>query len=206
MGKLTRLVVSFFFLVASFVSCVAGPTCLRAPAVSCDDRVIVLVDLSSLSDDKDREDVMNAAAMWQVATSGSSTFVFCRGCDRAETEHNVYVTVELVVSDDPRVNEWDSRFDLGIYGVAVRAANGRLTNVYIVSDRVLDRTNRTIVLAHELGHAMGLSHVQDTKSVMSKRLDLNVRHLSVHDLQEYCRVRNDCSCDVSLVEESEDVQ
>lgn len=102
--------------------------------------------------------------------------------------------------DAPWVREWD-----GVHAASRLKLLGRrsfddsrqtLASIWLVEDRLGDDNARRLIGAHEFGHALGLNHVKDKRSVMSEVYDGKTTCLSRDDLVEFC---NKFGCDASTM-------
>lgn len=62
----------------------------------------------------------------------------------------------------------------------------------LVTDRMADFNECTIVVTHELGHVWGIQHQPDRSSIMYYRVDPNQRCITEQDMNAFCGI-NDCS-------------
>lgn len=62
----------------------------------------------------------------------------------------------------------------------------------LVTDRMADFNECTVVVTHELGHVWGLNHTPDKSSIMYYRVDPSQRCLTDQDMNAFCEI-NDCS-------------
>lgn len=74
-----------------------------------------------------------------------------------------------------------------------------LSYAYLVEDRLRSNEDEVTIAAHEFGHALGLDHVKDIKSVMSELHLPNVDCLTHADLQALCDLYGCRSSDVHSV-------
>ncbi len=96
-----------------------------------------------------------------------------------EKLNNLAEKINLAVKD---LDEWGGEFDQGEY-------YGDGINIY----QFYSRSDLKLVLAHELGHALDLNHVEGSSSIMYYLMedqDLNNLHLTDQDWQELRSVCN----------------
>jgi predicted Zn-dependent protease len=62
--------------------------------------------------------------------------------------------------------------------------------IFIVYDRMLGQAYYQGTIMHELGHSLGLDHIQMEDTLMYPTMDHSSRHISSRDLQEFCKIYN----------------
>lgn len=90
---------------------------------------------------------------------------------------------------------------LNILGLTVfvgQIDNCIIQNVYLNYYEFIETKlnfNKNTVFSHEIGHAIGLSHIEDQNSIMSEFYSQNAFFFTQHDIKEFCKVYS-CSKDM----------
>lgn len=109
---------------------------------------------------------------------------------------NDVIIVRSLLSTDEKVIKRDNMLNLTTLGLTLRKECS-ITHVWLVSDRLSSSYDFMIIAAHELGHAIGLSHVNDSRSIMNRYYNnkLVFGDVTDSDMFEFCREFN---CDVTM--------
>lgn len=162
----------------------------------------VRVYVSDEFTDAERTNIIAGVALWERATRGRIiTHVLTYDLS---TETNVGTGVDGVEeravlfrrasSGDEWVKDWDENHKQKILLGLCQGDSMRETAwLWLVEDRLVSSRSQVMIAAHEFGHAIGLKHVNDNRSVMSEFYAPSVNCLTVHDIEEFCLKHN---CDV----------
>lgn len=92
--------------------------------------------------------------------------------------------------DAPWVQEWDKAHEASHFKLLGRRsfedADQTLASIWLVEDRLYSDADKRVIGAHEFGHALGLSHIKDKRSVMSEFYNGATACLSQDDMVEFC--------------------
>jgi hypothetical protein len=144
-------------------------------------------------DDDELLYVVQAATEWSLATDGQVTFDVKR-----LPQGNLLLTDSLVITnvgpDFPEVILLDAvkgYTTLGYFNA------DRSLNYIALVDKRLDNKNFNQVILHELGHALGLEHIEGDEGIgtlMYPLIDAGSLYITPQDLEHFCKLYN---CDSS---------
>jgi len=152
--------------------------------------------------DREYANIINGILLWERATNGAVTWqvspfdsssppTFPRFQLFDGREHR-YVLFRRASGDEAWVQKWDSDNSRLLLGQCVGDPTKELATLWLVETRLPNPNAETMIAAHEFGHALGINHVDDTKSVMSELFDSTVRCLTSHDIRAFCN-RHGCN-------------
>ena len=160
----------------------AGPTVddgTQCPG-ACETRVHYSVDSSF--DQDEQETIAEAARVWERGTGG-------RVCFSRDGNDLRFIRLEQQRELEPFDDEWQNHVALNKGG-----------RIWIVSSKIDDRGEYLALVIHEIGHHLGLGHIEDTRSTyMHGTINDTPRSLWRHpglperDRREFCSVRG-CVC------------
>ncbi len=188
MRKLRRIILTIGVCLLLAPSCVVSscaPPSLRLSSPSFPE-IDVNVYVSNAFSDEEHRTIVDGIMMWDKATRGMITWRIMpfNGYDTpapdSDVLHRLSVVFRRTTSDVAWVKEWDKGNKNVLYGLC------RGNEVWLVQDRLKSRVVKTIIAAHEFGHALGLSHVEDKASVMSQFYRTSIMCLTAGDLREFC--------------------
>lgn len=137
--------------------------------------------------DVEKSTIVNGMLMWERATRGLLSWHMYPYTGKRPNAHeapNATYVLDVVFhrahSTDEWVKEWDEANKHTLYGMYSD------DEIWLVEDRLRSVDTKTIVAAHEFGHALGLQHVDDKSSVMSRFYKTSTRCLTQHDLWVFC--------------------
>lgn len=137
--------------------------------------------------------IVQASIEWNEVTNGQVTFDIKRLPDSDIDIHNAIIMIN-VSTDYPEVILLDARRGLITLGFFNHEAS--LAYIALVSERINEGRFTQIVL-HELGHSLGLEHVDDVDglgTLMYPTIDLGSMHITQTDLKQFCKLYH---CDSS---------
>lgn len=149
---------------------------------------------------EEKEAIIEGFVMWQFATR-SLVDVRVAGMHKPEIDDEVGKVVngrcqEVVIvtglsSKSPILEQFD---DNNTVGLCARSECS-YTNIYFVMERITNTNMLKLIATHELGHAIGLSHVADSRSILNSTFYENmcIGCLTKYDLAEFCKLYD---CDV----------
>lgn len=206
MRRLRRAFVSLIATVVLMVGCgIHG--CFNLPhlAVQGNPIIDVHVYVGVEFTDRERSNIINGILMWERATSGLVVWHMLP-YDPAKplpTPEGLIDGVEKrsvlfrrATSDDEWVKKWDvDHKPNSILGLCQGDSLKEVTWLWLVEDRLMTSEVETIIAAHEFGHAIGLDHIEDKASTMSRFYNASIKRLTVYDLREFCK-KHECNVEV----------
>lgn len=162
--------------------------------------------------ENERTNIINGILMWQRATNSllrwklipyDNTKPLPLPAGRVDDVEERTVLFQRASSTDAWVIEWDAKHEdkkkpiaeqVMMLGVTQNGDDlGKVAKVWLVENRLTTDGLETITAAHEFGHAVGLDHVADKKSTMSKKVgEKDNKCITQHDLVEFCD-KHDCN-------------
>lgn len=196
-----RLNAARSIFVALFATCLAACNvnlCPEGPSVpDVDLKIDVNVHIDDGFSSRERTNIIKGVTMWERVAEGRLDW---RINDTVSVEHpvdDVNTMLRSVVflkakSSDEWVKQWDeAKKPIVLLGFCENIVDPRIPSIvrlWLVEDRLQGNHEEAIIAAHEFGHALGLHHVDDNKSVMSTFLNKEIRCISKHDVNEFCDV------------------
>jgi hypothetical protein len=166
-----------------------------------DVRVYIVNEFS----EREKANIVNGILLWERATNGLVVWHLLdydpnvappkpRG--RSGNVEERAVLFRRAVSTDEWVVKWDEDHKpKTLLGLCQGNSLEELTWLWLVENRLTTPEAQTIVAAHEFGHAIGLDHIDDKRSVLSEFYSKETKCLTVHDLQEFCKKHH---CDPNM--------
>lgn len=132
--------------------------------------------------------VKDAAKEWADETKGIITFDIYFGFtfknyESMKYDRNVMVLVKAN-SDEPIVDALDKRIKVTILGYFLTKTGTQ--TVLIVPDRLENEDLFRATVIHELGHSIGLKHIDERDAIMYESLGSEV-HLTKQDIKHLCK-------------------
>lgn len=135
--------------------------------------------------------VANGVSMWERLTNGSVSWqlhvVDVLASAKPQPNGNACaVYVHSANKSDEWVIEWETRNKAkrSLVGMCSGDPRSRITDVYLVCDRMTSRRMFEWTVAHEVGHSMAMKHVANDASIMSSHY--NWAYVpSEHDVTEF---------------------
>lgn len=195
------LVLLVAYLATTCVPSTAVPHRIPVPGqASVDIDVYVAPDFT----ENERKNIIKGVSMWENASNGLIKWhmlPFTSTPAIAVQDQNTFPQKRIVVfMRTTSKTDWVQSFDKknkpkSLLGMLVGNPL-QLAYAYLVEDRLRTDDDEITIAAHEFGHALGLSHVADIKSVMSELHLPNVDCLTSADLQALCDLYGCRSSDV----------
>ena len=157
--------------------------------------------------ENERKNIITGILMWESATNGMIKWHMLNFTSTPPVivqDHNTFPQKRTVVfMRTTTKTDWVMSFDKknkpkSLLGMLVGNPL-QLSYAYLVEDRFRTDNDEIIIAAHEFGHALGISHVEDFKSVMSELYLPNIECLTLSDLQAFCDLYGCRSSDVHSV-------
>ncbi len=141
----------------------------------------------------EQEYIMRAALEWAEATNHIAEFdvVQLPTRDKIDIQHAlIMVKVSADYPDIILMDNIKKTTTLGYFD-----PKSPLPYISLVQDR-LDDSNYKAVVLHELGHALGLEHIEGEEGILTLMypyVDLGADHITKKDLEQFCKLYH---CDV----------
>lgn len=74
------------------------------------------------------------------------------------------------------------------YALAFYDHSTIVPTINMVSDRIHTTDTFRQTVSHEIGHALGLDHNEDTNSIMYRSMDKASRHVTENDVENFCKI------------------
>ena len=158
----------------------------------------VTVHISDEFSDNERKNIIDGVKVWERSLGDRLTWRAVTIADNVvPNQRNRVVNGTRLMSVvyrrastvDPLVVEWDEENGKSLLGMCIGDPDDDTLLVWMVESRLTTPTMESLVSAHEFGHALGVEHVDDKKSLMSEDFDSSVRCLSDHDVESFCESR-----------------
>lgn len=140
----------------------------------------------------DQDDVVliqEAAQEWERETHGLAKIDIRYGFDMSLFESLNHQDDSIVMVradvDDEIVHILDERINTTILGYFLTEFGTQI--ILVVPDRMLGREYYRGVIMHEMGHSLGLSHLNVDDTIMVDTMDRSSYHLSKRDIEWFCR-------------------
>lgn len=150
---------------------------------------------------EERDNIVNGVLMWERATNGLIVWRLLTfdpkkpppkpaGCCNGVEQRSVMF--RRAVSGNEWVKKWDAENGSRVLlGLCQGNSMKETAWLWLVEDRLTTDMLTSIIAAHELGHALGLDHIDDKDSVMSEFFRTSTRCLTAHDIKAFCD-KHDC--------------
>lgn len=146
------------------------------------------VYVSSDFDQHELSLIKQAAEEWKVETHGLATFEVNYGFDSEVYESIIGKSDSMVVTksgvNEPLVIALDIIVRRNILGYFITYF--KVQTILLVPDRMIDDDYYRAVIIHEMGHSIGLSHLNKEETIMHDSMD-ETYHLTKTDIRWFCR-------------------
>ena len=138
--------------------------------------------------DIEQEYIIEAAMEWGTATNHVAEFdvVQLPTREKIDVEHAlIFIKVSADYPDIIIMDNIKKTTTLGYYD-----SKSALPYIALVSDRLDDFNYKEVVL-HELGHSLGLEHIEGEEgmlTLMYPYVDLGSDHITEKDLEQFCKL------------------
>lgn len=139
--------------------------------------------------DIEEVDMIESAALeWEEKTNNIITyqiyFNYDGNINKIKDKSHSIVVVKLSKFDEATKYYDELSRPNNILGEYER--NGKVPRIFLVYDRMIGKTYYKGCLLHELGHAIGLKHIQEKGTLMYPQLDDGAKYITNADLKEFC--------------------
>lgn len=180
--------------------CSVSPQLVGHGRAIIDVRVYVSPEFTS----EERDNIVNGILMWERATNGLIVWHLMSFDPKNPPPKPMggvggvqqrSVMFRRAVSGDEWVQKWDAEHrPKMLLGLCQGNSLEETAWLWLVENRLNTPESESIIVAHELGHALGLDHVDDNDSVMSEFFHTSTRCLTLHDLKAFCE-KHGCNTD-----------
>lgn len=149
-----------------------------------------IIYISEAFDSEELVLIQEAANEWYVETKGLVSFTIIYSFD-----YDIYQSIrhhenEMVMA---RAGIGDSLLDVldaNVSGIVLGYYLAELDTqtIILVPDRMRGRDYYRSVIMHEMGHSIGLSHLDVDNTIMVSSMDRAGNHLTKNDIEWFCRV------------------
>lgn len=145
--------------------------------------------VSSTFNDEDFTLIVEAASEWQKETNGLVYFEIKRGFNfdlyqslNGDDSSMVMITAPV---NDPLLDALDNRIGGPVLGYFLTEFPTQI--ILVVPDRMIGVEYYRAVMIHEMGHSIGLGHINIDNTIMVSSMDRGSYHLSKTDIELFCR-------------------
>lgn len=199
MSRLRRAIVSLIACITLLIAGCGAHRCPVPPRLMAQGRPIIDVHVyvDYKFTERERDNIVNGILMWERATNGLIVWHMLpydvvmsppppRGMHDGIEERSVLY--RRATSGDEWVKKWNADHKpRTLLGLCQGNSLKELTWLWLVENCSMTSETETIIVAHEFGHALGLDHIEDKASMMSKFYRTSTKCITVHDLQEFCK-------------------
>lgn len=134
--------------------------------------------------------IEEAASEWKLETNGIVSFTIIYGFDGAlynslNNKSDSMVMTRAMI-DDFIINHLDKNVHSMVLGYFLTEFG--VQNILLVPGRMLGDSYYRAVIIHEMGHSIGLPHMDEDDTIMAPSMDRSAYHLSKKDMDWMCRV------------------
>jgi hypothetical protein len=172
------------------VGCKSKLTDIKSPISSllADERVVYIENSYG---PYEKIEIINALHSWECNTGNMVKYIIVDNYDYSysiDPYHSLLIlkantqTPEIKAVDDYLIASKSERRAAGLF---VPRDTTHPDRIMLVSERVF-LSSYFKVMAHELGHALGLAHDESMDSIMYGHADQNAGHITMNDLIQFC--------------------
>jgi len=145
------------------------------------------------------EIIQEAILEWERCTNKIATFTIKENFDSKDyssiNDVNAIILLKFK-SNNPMVKYLDLYHKNNLLGFYIKESI--IPVIGIIPERVFTKDYYYSLVLHEIGHSMGMSHINDQDTVMYPLIDKSSIHLSESDLNEFCKIHKCKSEDFKL--------